>query len=306
MTDSSSRKKPRLLIVLNPIAGRHKQAHINRIIAALQEHGIRAEVYETRGPGDAITALPRLTPDFDIVVAAGGDGTVNEVLNGIRGSKVTLGIIPCGTTNVLATEIGLPTRPDAIAALLASGSTRAIYSGDVNGRRFGMMVGIGYDAWVVAGVSHELKQKLGKLAYVLSMLRELKHFGNQQYLLQIDDSLHTATSVVATLGRHYAGSYVFARKARLDEPVIDVLLVQTRSRWAFLLMLLALPFGLAEKLPFMKTVKGRRVHVNHYPAASGEAPRESLQADGDSVAYLPAELHVIESPLRVLAPAPRA
>jgi len=280
--------------------------HIDRIITALQEHGIRAEVYETQGQGDAIIALPRLTPDFDIVVAAGGDGTVNEVLNGIRGSTVTLGIIPCGASNVLATELELPTGPEAIAALFASGSTREIYSGDVNGRRFGMMVGIGYDAWVVAGVSHEQKQKLGKLAYVLSMLRELGRFGSQQYRVQIDDSLHTATSVVATLGRHYAGACILARKARIDEPVIDVLLVQTLSRWAFLLMLLALPFGLAEKLPFLKTVKGRRIHISHYPAVASDTPRESLQADGDSVGYLPAELYVIETPLRVLAPTPRA
>lgn len=297
---------PRLLIVLNPTAGRHNQNHIKRIMAALQKHGINAEVYETRGPGDAITALPKLTPDFDIVVAAGGDGTVNEVLNGIRGSTVTLGIIPCGTTNVLATELGLPGKPEAIAALLASGQTRDIHTGDVNGRRFGMMVGVGYDAWVVAGVSRELKQKLGKLAYVLSMLRELRHFGSRQYQLQIDASLHTATSVVATLGRHYAGSYVFARSARIDEPLVDVLLVQTLSRWGFLLMLLALPFGLAEKLPFMKTVKGRRVHISPYPADTADAPRESIQADGDSVGYLPAELQVSETPLRVLAPPLRA
>lgn len=305
MTDSLL-KKPRLLIVLNPMAGRHTQGHINAIITALKQHNINAEVYETRGPGDAITALPKLTPDFDIVVAAGGDGTVNEVLNGLRGSTVTLGIIPCGTTNVLATELRLPKKPAAIAALLASGHTREIYSGEVNKRRFGMMVGVGYDAWVVAGVSAELKKKLGKLAYVLSMLRELKNFGRQQYLLHIDDSIHTATAMVATLGRHYAGSYIFARNARIDEARIDVLLVQTLNRWAFLLMLLALPLGFAEKLPFMKTVKATRVRISHYPPRADSAAHESLQADGDTVGYLPAELHVLETPLKVLAPAPRA
>lgn len=301
----SSPKKPRLLIVLNPCAGRYRADHIKRITVALQSHGILADIYETRGPGDAITALAKLTPDFDIVVAAGGDGTVNEVLNGIRGSAVILGIIPCGTTNVLATELGLPTKPEAIAALLASGHTREIYSGEVNGRRFGMMVGIGYDAKVVAGVSATLKQKFGKLAYILSMLRELRNFGRQQYLLHIDDSVHTASAVVATLGQHYAGSYIFARNARIDEARIDILLVQTLNRWAFLLMLLALPLGWAEKLPFMKTVKAKRVRISHYPAQANTA-RESIEADGDCVGYLPADLHVIETPLKVLVPPLRA
>jgi YegS/Rv2252/BmrU family lipid kinase len=292
----------RLLIVLNPVAGAHARSHIDLVVAALAQRGIHAEIYETRSAGDAITALPKLTADFDIVVAAGGDGTVNEVLNGIRGSHVTLGIIPCGTTNVLATELGLPEKPDAIAAVLASDHTRDIYSGDVNGRRFGMMVGIGYDAWVVAGVAPALKQKIGKLAYVLSMIRELKHFGSRQYQLQIDDSVHTAAAVVATLGRHYAGSYIFARNARIDEPAIDVLLVQTLNRWAFLLMLLALPLGFAERLPFMKTVKGRHIHITPYPAAAENTVPESLQADGDSIGFLPATLSVIEPALKVLAP----
>lgn len=303
MTDSSH-TKPRLLIVLNPSAGRYTQGHINAIIEALEQHGINAEVYKTRGPGDAITALKKLTPDFDIVVAAGGDGTINEVLNGIGDSAVTLGIIPCGSTNVLATELRLPTKPKAIATLLASNTTRNIYSGAVNGRRFAMMVGVGYDTLVVAGISDAMKQKLGKFSYVISMLRELKNFGHQQYLLQIDGSVHTASSVVATLGKHYAGPYIFARNARIDEATIDVVLVQTLNRWAFLLMLLALPFGWAEKLPFIKTVKAKRVRISHYPAKTNSSQRESLQADGDCVGYLPAELHVHDTPLKVLAPPP--
>lgn len=295
----------RLLIVLNPAAGHHKRAHIDRVVAALQERGIRSDIYETRGPGDAMNALPRLRDDFDIVVAAGGDGTVNEVLNGLGGSRATLGIIPCGTTNVLATELGLPSQPEKIAAVLADGIDREVYAGQVNGRRFGMMVGIGYDAWVVDGVDPALKKKIGKLAYVLSMLRELKQFGRRQYRLDIDDAIHTAASAVLTLGRHYAGSYVLAREARLEEPVVDVVLVQTLNRWAFLLMLFALPLGLAQKLPFMKTVKGRHIRITPLAAVASSAQgsaQESLQADGDAVGHLPADVLVEEKPVRVRVP----
>jgi diacylglycerol kinase family enzyme len=162
-----------------------------------------------------------------------------------------------------------------------------------------MMVGIGYDAWVVEGVDPALKKRLGKLAYVLSMVRELKRFGRHQYQLHIDGSVHTAASVVATLGRHYAGSYVLAREARIDLPELHLVLVQTLSRWAFLLMLLALPLGLAQRLPFMKTVRGRHVRVTPWPDAG---TTESLQADGDTVGSLPAVISVEEDPLQVLVP----
>lgn len=297
----------RLLIVLNPAAGHHKRAHIDRVVAALQARGIRTDIYETRGPGDAMNALPRLRDDFDIVVAAGGDGTVNEVLNGLKGSRATLGIIPCGTTNVLATELGLPAQPEKIAAVLADGIDHEVFAGEVNGRRFGMMVGIGYDAWVVDGVDTALKKKIGKLAYVLSMLRELKQFGRRQYRIDIDDAIHTAASAVLTLGRHYAGSYILAREARLEEPVVDVVLVQTLNRWAFLLMLFALPLGLAQKLPFMKTVKGRQVRITPLAGTEKTAEEgrgESLQADGDAVGRLPADVRVDANPVRVRVPRP--
>ncbi len=301
-THITKTNQPRLLIVQNPVAGRHKRSHVERVTAALRQRGINAAIYETQGPGDAMTALPKMVSNFDIVVAAGGDGTVNEVLNGMRDSDATLGIIPCGTTNVLAIELGLPTKPEAIAAVLAGDVTRNIHVATVNGRHFGMMVGIGYDAWVVAGINIALKKKIGKLAYILSIMQQLKNFGSRQYQVEIDGNTHIAASVVATLGQHYAGSYILARDARLDQPVIDIVLIQTQQLRHFLLMLLALPLGMAGKLPFIRIVQGKRVRVAPYPANQQPALRESLQADGDTAGYLPADIRIIETPIRVLVP----
>lgn len=290
----------RYLIVLNPAAGHAKHQHSHHIAKLLQDGGNSVDIHETTGPGDAIRVLPAMAGRYDVVVAAGGDGTVNEVLNGLADHpEMTLGIIPCGTTNVLATELGLPTAPEQIAAVLAAGHSRSIYPGQANGRRFGMMVGIGYDAWVVAGVDVVLKKKIGKLAYVLSMLRELRHFGSRCYRLELDGQAYEAGSAVLTLGRHYAGSYILARDARIDAPEMDVVLVQSRSAAAFLLMLLVLPLGLASRLPFMRTVKARSARISRLDEAS-----ESLQADGDSAGRLPALVQVETRPLRVLVAKP--
>lgn len=290
----------RFLIVLNPAAGHARRQHIDRIAAELKAAGAAVvDIHETRGPGDAITALPALAGNYDVVVAAGGDGTVNEVLNGLREHPaLTLGIIPCGTTNVLATELGLPTAATGIAAVLAAGHTRNIHPGTVNDRRFGMMVGVGYDAWVVAGVDAALKKKIGKLAYVLSMLRELRRFGHRRYRLELDGVPYEAGSAVLTLGQHYAGSYILARHARIDQPDMDVVLVQTRSALSFLLMLFALPLGLAAGLPFMKTVKARSARISLADGGS-----EALQADGDMAGSLPATVTVHTNAVRVLVPA---
>ncbi len=290
----------RFLIVLNPAAGHARRHHITLIAEALKKAGSAVvDIHETRGPGDAMTALPAVAGNYDVVVAAGGDGTVNEVLNGLRDHPaVTLGLIPCGTTNVLATELGLPDAPEKVAAVLAGGHTRAIHPGSVNGRRFGMMVGVGYDAWVVQGVDAALKQKIGKLAYVLSMLRELRQFGQRRYRLELDGEVHEAGSAVLTLGRHYAGSYILARDACIDSAEMDVVLVQTSSALSFLLMLFALPLGLAARLPFMKTVKAKTARISVIGGA-----REALQADGDMAGSLPAELAVSAHAIRVLVPA---
>ncbi len=288
----------RFLIVLNPAAGQARRSRIDLIVSLLRQQGHAVDVYETRGPGDAITMLPALAGHHDVVVAAGGDGTVNEVLNGLSGHPgVILGLIPCGTTNVLATELGLPGTPEKLAAVLAGGHSRAIHPGRVNGRRFGMMVGVGYDARVVEGVDMALKKKIGKPAYVLSMLRELRRFGRQRYRLELDGQRHEAGSAVLTLGRHYAGSYILAREACIDAAELDVVLVQTMSRWAFLLMLLSLPLGLATRLPFMKTVKARTARISRVDGGN-----EALQADGDLAGQLPATVSVDTTPLRVLVP----
>ncbi|MDQ8037286.1 MAG: diacylglycerol kinase family lipid kinase [Pedobacter sp.] len=290
----------RILIVLNPAAGRARRHVIDNVASLLREQGRQVDIHETRGPGDASTVLPAMAAAYDVIVAAGGDGTVNEVLNGLRDHPdISLGIIPCGTTNVLATELGLPNSPARIAAMLMHGKTRTIYPGSVNGHRFGMMVGVGYDAWVVQGVDAALKKKIGKLAYVLSMLRELRHFGQQRYRLELDGQVHEAGSAVLTLGRHYAGSYILARDACIDVAEMDVVLVQTRSAAAFLLMLFALPLGLASRLPFMKTVKAKSARIT---LMNGQGS-EGLQADGDMAGSLPASVTVSEQPLRVLVPA---
>jgi diacylglycerol kinase family enzyme len=160
------------LIIFNPAAGWRRRQRLAPVLAQLGEHGCAFVVRETQAPGDAERFAAEVDPEaFDLVVVAGGDGTVNETINGLARSGLPLALIPLGTANVLAAEIGLGPDPAAVARCVALGQPRPIALGAAAGRRFILMAGAGFDAHVVAGVSVPMKRWLGKGAYVLSTLR---------------------------------------------------------------------------------------------------------------------------------------
>jgi diacylglycerol kinase (ATP) len=154
----------RILIVFNPAAGRARRSRVDRVVATLQGFGCAVTVKETEAPGHAETiARDVADDDFDVIAAAGGDGTINEIVNGLKGNNLALGVIPLGTANVVADEIGLCRSPAAVANALAHGPAKPIHVGTVNGRRFVMMASAGFDANVVSKISPPLKKNWDRL-----------------------------------------------------------------------------------------------------------------------------------------------
>lgn len=291
-----------VLIVFNPTSGSANQALVDAVQRGLQQAGAEVSLYLTRHAGDATGYLAAYPGELDVVAAAGGDGTLNEVVNGLSqrpNQNWRLAIIPTGTTNVLAQELGIRRRAATLVQMILAGREQPLYPGRVNGRRFLLMAGIGYDAWVVDNVDLALKKKAGKLAYVKSMLQQLRHFGRKNYRLQVDGQLYNARSVVITNGRFYGGSFVISQQADLSAPTTQVLMMTGRSPWALLLSLLGLPLGLMEKMPGIVSLPAREVRVE----LEGDATTtEPVQADGDSVTQLPLLVQMEPEPLRVLVP----
>lgn len=287
----------RILFVANPAAGRSRAAYLDEIIARMREQGAEVDLYLTQGVADATRHLKSESKTYHTIVAVGGDGTVNEVINGMIGRSENIAVIPTGTTNVLATELALPQKVDQVVAMLLTNKTESVYLGVVNGRRFSMMTGIGYDAWVCDSVDVNLKKKLGKIVYVMAMIRHIFSFGVQRYELEIDGTKHWASAIVITNGRHYAGKFTFSRIADIRQPFLQAVLLQSMSRWALLGMLLALPFGRVEALSYMASVSARRISVRAQNGA-----HEPVQADGDVVTKLAAEIHVEQEAVRFVVP----
>ena len=290
----------RVLVIQNPAAG-GSRTRCAATLDRLRAFGCDLEIRSTARRGDA-QAFARAAPGqgFDRVVAAGGDGTINEVVNGLAGTGVPLALIPLGTANVLAAEIGVKPDPGVLAETILRGEPRSVCLGRVReasgaARFFVAMAGVGVDAHAVEGVHSGLKRVLGKGAYYAEILRQLLIFPFPRYRLSVDGIARDAASVVIAKGRYYAGRYVLAPEARLTEPVFHVCLFERGGRTAALSYACAMQRGRLADQPGYRIVTGRKVRI--------EGPMgDPVQSDGDIVARLPVEIDAVPDALRLVMP----
>jgi diacylglycerol kinase family enzyme len=231
--------------------------------------------------------------NFDLVIAAGGDGTVNEVINGLAGSCVPLGVIPLGTTNVLATEIGIWHNPDAIVGAVLSPTLRAAWLGDMNGRRFSLMASVGFDAEVVAGVDPRMKRLFGRGAYVLTACCRWAAGQPRQYLLEIDGQQYEAAGAIVAKSRHYGGRFLIAPNISIGKPEFSVLVMLGGSRFDLLRQAAALARGDLYAQPGVLVLPAQEVRIRGEMTAP-------IQADGDVVAWGSTMLRIDPTPLMLL------
>ena len=218
----------RLLVIHNPAAGSgrlgwRKRARLEAYLDLLEDSGCAVEFRPTTQRGDAEAFARAGQADaYDAVVAAGGDGTIGEVANGLPDNAAPLGIFPLGTANVLAMEIGLPLDPTSVVQALLHGPAARIWPGFVNDRLFTIMAGVGFDAHVVASLPAGLKRALGKGAYVIESLRQLAAYRVPGYRLVVDGREYDCASAVIAKGHFYGGKFVCSPHARLDDPAFEI------------------------------------------------------------------------------------
>jgi diacylglycerol kinase family enzyme len=250
-----------------------------RVLDVLVANGVRLELAETCRAGHAesltLEAVKRGEP---MVVAAGGDGTIAEVANGLMGTGARLGVIPLGTANVLAHELGLPFSPKAVAAALAFGRTTTLWPGVASSadgdRLFVQMLGVGFDAHVVKRVTFPMKKLFGKGAYALRSIAEVTRYDYTPIRLRVDALETQASSVIVSKGRLYGGSFRLAANALPGEPGFSVVLFDHGGPWAAMMYGAALPFNLLGHAPGVRHIRANRIDF------IGNKPIPA-QADGD-------------------------
>jgi diacylglycerol kinase (ATP) len=289
-----------LLVIYNPIAGRRRGGLLARVSAALAAAGVHVRTAATGARGDA-ARLAREARGAGTIAVAGGDGTINEAINGLAGGGARLALIPLGTANVLAAELGLPSDADALARIAAGDTVRAIHLGQAGlacgARRFSMMAGVGFDAHVVANVPLGLKRAAGKLAYGWQTFVEWLRFNPRRYRIIADGVSYDCASAILAKGRFYAGRYVAAPEASLDRASFEMVLFERGGRLAVLRYALALGLSRLHAANGVRIVRAREVSIE---GAEGEP----VHADGDLIGTLPVRFTIAPERLSVLV-APR-
>ncbi|HPQ65596.1 MAG TPA: diacylglycerol kinase family lipid kinase, partial [bacterium] len=271
-------------------------ADIEKVEHCFRRAGEDITVLETEGPLHARELAARASErGLNPVISMGGDGTLNEVINGIAGGKTALGVIPTGISNVLALELGIPSEIRAAADVIVAGETRTIDLAEINGRFFSLMASIGLDAEACRTVNPVLKRRLKRYAFHLSGLRALFSFRPGLFRIEIDGGeVLTGASAIISNARFYGGRHVVTPEARVDDGFLDICVFSRK--------------GAAASLRYFLGVLRKRVH--EYPDVSVRRatsvriadPGLPIQIDGDFIGFTPAEIRIHPRALTVFCP----
>jgi len=276
-------------------------ALVDRIIAILGRQGFQVTPLATSRPGEAGEIARRaLASGADLILVVGGDGTVNEVLNGMAGSDVPMGVIPAGTANVLAAELDLARRIDVAAARIAELVPARISVGLLRcaqaSRYFLLMAGIGLDAQIVVSLDTELKKRIGKLAYWLGSLGQLGR-PLAQFSVSARDRRLQCGFALASRVRNYGGDLEIATTASLLDDCFELVCFEGDTSIQYLKYFTGI---LTRRLPEMQGVSFLEVESAEFSAPPGVTVY--VQADGEPVGSLPASVKIVPGALTLLVP----
>ena len=301
-----SLKQMKAMMLANTSAGSFKQnkEQIDAAIDYLQEHGWDIEFCSTEKAGDG-TQLAREAAEQkkDVVIAVGGDGTINEVIQGLANTDTALAVIPSGTMNVWAREVGIPLETERAREILTTGQIKQIDLGQTNDRYFLLMSTIGFDAEVTRTVETR-PSKWGVFTYVVLGTWLGLSYPNFTVFMQIGKKTIRARALQVVFGNTqlYAGAIKFTWKARCDDGKIDITEVHSLNIWGRIRMLwdFLLRHPRRQRWVRYDTAEEVRLHTN-IPVA--------LQVDGDPIGYTsqrgypPTIIRVVPGALKVLVPA---
>jgi diacylglycerol kinase (ATP) len=300
-------------LIYNPVAGRHparRERQVREAAEVLRQGGIEAKLVPTTGPGVAQDlARAAVEEGVPLVLVCGGDGTVNEALNGLVPGKATLGIMPGGTANIIGKELRLPHHPVRAARLLPHWTPRRIALGRATwghatssarpqSRLFISVAGIGFDAYIIHRLTWSLKMGWGVIGYGLEAVRQALRYSFPPFLFRTEQEERHATFTVIHRTGHYAGWLPLAPTANLFEPRFTACLFKSPSRARYFFYAAAVVLRQHLRLADVELVDASKV------TCAGEPHGKPIyfQLDGELVGELPATFEIVPDALTVLAP----
>jgi diacylglycerol kinase (ATP) len=284
----------RVCIILNPAA---KGERARRFLHQLRKVAKGAVFKLTQGPGDAEAQAERAVQQgYDVVVAAGGDGTINEVVNGLAGAPVSLGVLPIGTVNVFAMEMGIPMRAEDAWKVIKNKKTRSIDLAEANDHKFVQLAGIGLDAQVVEKTDRVAKKKLGPLSYLFTATQIAARKPPKLRIISAEMGTLNGSFVLVGNGRFYGGPFAIFTEAENDDGLLDVCVFKDVNYIALARYARGILFwGAHRRFTDVKYFKTKHVRVESEEVVP-------FEVDGELSGHVPVDIRISRRKLKVLVP----
>ncbi|MHB8652745.1 MAG: diacylglycerol/lipid kinase family protein [Terriglobia bacterium] len=299
-------------IIYNPTAGwrpRKRERQVREAASSLETQGISVQIVPTTGP-DTARGLARdaVARGEELIVVCGGDGTINEVINGIAPGKTTLGILPGGTANIFAKELGLPHHPVRAARELVNWVPRRIAlgratwpkgnGGQIESRFFLSLAGIGFDAYIVRKLALEFKKDWGVVAYIWEAIRQTLRYPFPTFVCRINGREIYATFALVQRTKRYAGWLRMAPGAEIFEPHFSLCAFKSRHWWRYFIYAAAVIARQHLRLADVELVQTQKIDCG--PGINGTVI--DFELDGELAGQLPVTFEIVPDALTVLVP----
>ena len=285
-------------LIYNPTAGIRAKTtpRIQQLIRDFEEQEIEIVPAPTEAGGSVVQQVREMLDQKpDLFVTWGGDGTINETVNGMFGSGVPLGILPGGTANLMVRELGIPSNVADAVRVIGAGKRRMISVGQANSRYFLLMVGVGFDSAVIQNVNLTMKRRLGKLAFGISALHTAVSYRFPNFQVHCDGNVSDCTFAVICNARHYAAYFVLTPDADISDEYLYICLFKDPG----LARLIQYAFHALRRthlqLPSVQVIRAKEVFVNGMETVA-------VQADGELVGSLPLRFSIHPRCLEVFCP----
>ena len=309
----------RVALIYNPVSGQisaRRDAAIQAAVDVFRDAGIEAEAFVTDAAGSATEhAIECVRGGYDTVLACGGDGTVHEVLQALVGTEVALGVVPLGTANALASDLGLIASPAEVARKLLEAAPVRVSVGRIHyqaidggpqSRYFAVAAGVGPDALLMSRMDAQLKRRLGYVLYMIEATRILFTHGFPMFQALVPEGgnghrrVVNVSQLLAVRVRSFGGALKnLAPGASLRNGTLTALAFKTQSRFRYMLFLLAV---VARRHTFYREVE--LLEATAIDCQTGDREDEPLfvEADGEVLGSLPVRLEVVPHSLSLLVP----
>ncbi len=273
--DDARSARQRFLIIHNPVAGRNRVDLVHDVVRRLEQAGAIGD-FISLVECEADTDFAARIGTYDAIVASGGDGTARSIASLLQGHATPLALIPGGTGNVLAAELGLPRDAEGIAHMLLNGPVVRLSTAAVNGAPFLLMIGAGFDGQVIARLPLALKRRVGRIAFGWPVIAALAR-KPRLFPATIDGQVHDASWLVVANAARYGGPFILSPRTNILSPGFNVVISRATSRRQRLWELLHMMVGRLERAGTIEMRPARAIEIR-------DAEALAVQVDGEALA----------------------